>query len=80
MTTTSGPDARDWKGKLGDRIAARWRWLVIGVVFLFVLNNLVGTLVGSLGLIAFANRIVGRVLSAQRVVKQVQHIVSDPDD
>jgi hypothetical protein len=54
--------------------------LVIGVVFLFVLNNLVGTLVGSLGLIAFANRIVGRVLSAQRVVKQVQHIVSDPDD
>ena len=66
--TTSGEDARDWKGKLGDRIGARWRWLVAGVVFLFVLNNLVGLVVGSLGLIAFANRLAGRVLSARRAV------------
>ena len=78
--TTSGQDARDWKGRLGDWIAARWRGLIVAVVLLFVLNNLVGFLVGSLGLIAFANRIAGRVLGAQRVVQQVRQIVSDPDD
>jgi hypothetical protein len=54
--------------------------LIVAVVLLFVLNNLVGFLVGSLGLIAFANRIAGRVLGAQRVVQQVRQIVSDPDD
>ncbi len=78
--TTSGQDARGWRGKLGDWIGARWRWLIIAVVLLFALNNLVGMVVGSLGLIAYAHRIAGRVLSARRVVQQVQQIVSDPDD
>jgi len=32
------------------------------------------------GLIAFANRIAGRLLGARRVVQQVQQIVGDPDD
>jgi len=54
--------------------------LIIAVVLLFALNNLVGMVVGSLGLIAYAHRIAGRVLSARRVVQQVQQIVSDPDD
>ncbi len=78
--TISGQDARDSKAKLGDRIGARWRWLIVAVLLLFVINNLVGLVVGSLGLIAFANRIAGRVLSARRVVQQVQQIMSDPDD
>ncbi|MCH7857455.1 MAG: hypothetical protein IIB37_11945 [Gemmatimonadetes bacterium] len=78
--TISGQDARDSKAKLGDRIGARWRWLIVAVLLLFVFNNLVGLVVGSLGLIAFANRIAGRVLSARRVVQQVQQIMSDPDD
>jgi hypothetical protein len=54
--------------------------LVAAFVLLFVINNIVGLLVGSLGLIAFANRIAGRLLSAQKVVQQVQEIVSDHDD
>jgi len=54
--------------------------LVAAFVLLFVINNIAGLLVGALGLIAFANRIAGRLLSAQRVVQQVQEIVSDPDD
>ena len=78
--TISGQDARDSKAKLGDRIGARWRWLIVAVLLLFVINNLVGLVVGSLGLIAFANRIAGRVLSARRVVQQVQQIMNDPDD
>ena len=78
--TISGQDARDSKAKLGDRIGARWRWLIVAVLLLFVINNLVGLVVGSLGLIAFANRIAGRVLSARRVVQQGQQIMSDPDD
>ncbi len=78
--TISGQDARDWKGKLGDWIGARWRWLIVAVLLLFAFNNLVGLVVGSLGLIAFANRIAGRLVSARRVVQQVQQIVSDPDD
>ena len=78
--TISGQDARDSKAKLGDRIGARWRWLIVAVLLLFVINNLVGLVVGSLGLIAFANRIACRVLSARRVVQQVQQIMSDPDD
>ena len=61
-------------------LMARWRWLVAAFVLLFVINNIVGLLVGSLGLIAFANRIAGRLLSAQKVVQQVQEIVSDHDD
>ncbi len=63
-----------------DWVAARWRWLIVAVVLLFAFNNLVGFVVGSLGLMAFANRIAGRVLSARRVVQQVQQIASDPDD
>ena len=78
--TISGQDTRDWKGKLGDWIEARWRWLIAAFLLLFVINNLAGLLVGSLGLIAFANRIVGRLLSARRVVQQVKQIVSDRDD
>jgi hypothetical protein len=78
--TISGQDARDGKENLGDWIAAQWRWLIAAVVLVFVINNLVGLLVGSVGLIAFANRIAGRFLSARRVVQQVRQIVSDPDD
>ncbi len=78
--TISGQGARDWKGTLGDWIGARWRWLIIAVLLLFAFNNLVGWVIGSLGMIAFANRIAGRVLSARRVVRQVQQIVSHPDD
>ncbi len=78
--TISGQDARDGKGKLGDWIWARWRWLIAGVLLLFAIKNLVGLAVGSMGLIAFANRIAGGVLSARRVVQQVQQIVRDPDD
>ncbi len=78
--TISGQDARDWRGKLGDRIGARWRWLMVAVLLLFAFNNLVGLVVGSLGLIAFANRIAGRLLGARRVVQQVQRVVSDSDD
>lgn len=78
--TTSGQDSRDWEGKLGAWIAARWQWLIVAVLLLFALNNLAGVVVGALGLIAFANRIAGRLLGARRVVQQVQQIVSDPDD
>jgi hypothetical protein len=42
--------------------------LVAAFVLLFVINNIVGLLVGSLGLIAFANRIAGRLLSAQKEI------------
>ena len=78
--TISGQDARDWKGKLGDWIGARWRWLIVAVLLLFAFNNLVGLVVGSLGLIAFANRVVGRALRARKVIQQVQQIVANPDD
>ena len=78
--TISGEDSRDWEGKLGAWIGARWRWLIVAVLLLFAFNNLVGVVVGSLGLIAFANRIAGRLLGARRVVQQVQQIVSDPGD
>jgi hypothetical protein len=78
--TTSDEDERDWQGKLGDWIAARWRGIVVAVLLLFALNNIVGLIVGSVGLIAFANRIAGRVLGAQKVVQQVRQIVSDSDD
>jgi hypothetical protein len=54
--------------------------LIVAVLLLFALNNLVGVVVGAAGLIAFANRIAGRFLGAQRAVQQVQQIVSDPDD
>jgi len=54
--------------------------LVVAVLLLFAFNNFVGLVVGSLGLLAFANRIAGRVLGARRLLQQVQQIVSDPDD
>lgn len=78
--TTSGQDSRDWGEKLGAWIGARWRWLIVAVVLLFAFNKLVGVVVGSLGLITFANRIAGRLLGAQRVVQQVQQVVSDSED
>ncbi len=62
-----------------DWLAARWRWVLLAIVLLFALNNLAGIVAGSLGLIAFANRITGRVLSARRMVEQVQQIVGNPD-
>jgi len=76
----SGEGSRDWKATLADWVEARWRWLILAVVLLFAFNNFAGLAVGIMGLIAFANRVVGRVLKAQRVVQQVQKIVSDPDD
>ncbi len=78
--TISGEESRDWKEILVDWIAARWRWLIVAVVLLIAFNNLVGLVVGIMGLIALANRVFGRVLSARRVVQQVQQIVTNPDD
>ena len=78
--TTSGEESRDWKEILMDWVGARWRWLIVAVVLLFAFNNLVGSIVGIMGLIAFVNRVVGRVLRARRVVQQVQQIVTNPDD
>ena len=78
--TDSGQNSRDWEGRLAAWIGARWQWLIVAVLLLFALNNLVGVVVGAVGLIAFAHRIAGRLLGARRVVQQVQQIVSDPDD
>ncbi len=63
-----------------DWVAVRWRWLIVAVLLLFALNNLVGSVVGIMGLIAFGNRVVGRVLRTRRVVQQLQQIVTNPDD
>lgn len=70
----------DWRESLEDGLWARWRWLVALVVFVFVLNNLVGLMVGGAGLIAFANRIVGRAIKAGRLAQQVGRIAADPPD
>ena len=78
--TTSGEESRDWKAILVEWVEARWRWLIVAVVLLFALNNFVGLVVGAMGLIAFANRVVGRLLRARRVVQQVQQIVTNPND
>ena len=78
--TISGDESRDWKESLAGWVEAKWRWLIVAVLVLFALNNFVGSVVGVMGLLAFANRIAGRVLSARRVVQQVQQIMSDPDD
>jgi len=75
----SGEGSRDWNTILADRLAARWRWLILAVLLLFAFNNLAGLAVGIMGLMAFANRVAGRVLAARRVVQQVQEIVADPD-
>ena len=78
--TVSGETPRDWMAALADRVWARWRWLVVLVVLVFVLNNVVGLVVGTVGLIALANRIAGRLLKARTVLQQVRQIVTDPDD
>ena len=69
-----------WREALEDGLWARWRWLVALVVLVFVLNNLAGLIVGGAGLIAFANRIVGRAIKAGRLAQQVRQIVADPPD
>ena len=78
--TISGEESRDWREILVDWVGARWRWLIVAVVLLFAFNNLVGSVVGVMGLIAFVNRVVGRVLKTRRLVQQVQQIVTNPDD
>lgn len=78
--TIQGEESQDWKETLADWIGARWQWLVVIVVLLFAFNHLAGWVVGIVGLAAFVNRVVGRVLSTRRVVRQVQHIVTDSDD
>ena len=78
--TISGEESRDWKEILVDWVEARWRWLIVAVVLLFAFNNLVGSVVGIMGLIAFVNRVVGRALRARKVIQQVQQIVTNPDD
>jgi len=78
--TISGEESRDWAEVLMDWVAARWRWLLVAAVLLFALNNFVGFVVGGIGLMAFINGVVGRVLRARRVVEQIQQIVTDPDD
>ena len=78
--TISGEKSRDWKAILVDWVEARWRWLIVAVLLLFAFNNLAGLVVGIMGLIAFVNRVVGRVLRARKLVQQVQQIVTNPDD
>ncbi len=78
--TISGEESRDWKETLVDWVGARWQWLIVPVVLVFAFNRLAGLVVGVLGLIAVANRVVGRVLKARRVVQQLQQIVTNPDD
>lgn len=73
-------DSPSSEGKLSAWIWARWRWLLAGVVLLFILNNLAGIVVGAVGLVAFANRIVGGVLGGLRAVQQVQEIVGGPEE
>ena len=80
IMTIPSTESRDWQDTAMDWVAARWRWLVAAVVLLFALNNFLGFVVGGMGFLAFANRVVGRVLKAQRVVQQVQQIVASPDD
>jgi hypothetical protein len=78
--TLSSEESRDWMDAVADWVVARWRWMVVGVVVLFALNNFAGAIVGFTGLIAFANRIAGRVLKAKRVVQQVQGMVDKSDE
>jgi hypothetical protein len=78
--TISGEESRDWKEIPMDWVVARWRWLLVAVVLLFVFNKFVGLVVGGMGLMAFVSGVVGRVLKARRVVQQIQQIVTNPDD
>ena len=72
-------ESRGWEERLGAWLGARWQWLVMGVLLLFALNNVVGILVGAVGMLLFAHRIAGRLLGAGRVVAQIQEIVGDSD-
>ena len=78
--TSSNEESLGWTETMMDWVGARWRWLIVAVALLFALNNLAGLVVGSLGLIAVVNRVVGRVLKAKSVVQQVQKIVTGPED
>ena len=78
--TISEEESRDWKETIVDWVGARWQWLIVPVVLVFAFNRLAGLVVGVLGLIAVANRVVGRVLKARRVVQQLQQIVTNPDE
>ncbi len=78
--TISDEESRDWKEILVDWVGARWQWLIVPIVLVFAFNRLAGLVVGLLGLIAVANRVLGRVLKARRVVQQLQQIVTNPDD
>jgi hypothetical protein len=80
IMTISGEESRDWKEIPMDWVVARWRWLLVAVVLLFVFNKFVGLVVGGMGLMAFVSGVVGRVLKARRVVQQIQQIVTNPDD
>jgi len=40
----------------------------------------VGFVVGAMGLLAFANGVIGRALKPRRLVEQVQQMVAEPDD
>ena len=78
--TTPVEESPDGKEVLVDWVGAHWRWLIVAVLLLFAFNNLAGLVVGVMGLIAVANRVVGRVLKARKLVQQVQQIVTNPDD
>jgi hypothetical protein len=80
IMTSTGEEPRDWTETIGQWVGARWRWLLVAVALLFAFNNLVGLVVGGMGLIAVANGIMGRVLKAKRIVQQVQGLVTHPDD
>ena len=78
--TISDEESRGWREILVDWVGARWRWLIVPVVLVFAFNRLAGLVGGILGLIAVANRVVGRALRARKVIQQVQQIVANPDD
>jgi len=80
IMTSTGEESRDWTEVVVQWVGARWRWLIVGVLLLFAFNNLVGLVVGTMGLIAVANGVLGRVLKAKRIVQQVQGLVTHPDD
>ena len=78
-TDETGETRTDWREAVEDRVWARWRWLLGFVVVVFVLNNLVGLIVGGLGAIAFAHRLAGQALRAGRIAQQVREIVVEPE-
>ena len=78
--TNSSEESRDWTDVVADWVSARWRWILAGIVVLFALNNFAGSVVGLTALIAFGNRLVGRVLKARRVVQQIQGMIDESDE